>query len=141
MKRTLLYILSVLMLIQACWGLVIISAFYVNRDYIAQYLCENRGNPQLHCEGNCVLMKKMKKARDNEKKNIENKIKEANFFVLASTTDLISPWMQEDLDQQPNFDQRNALYTFHVFNRMLRPPNPQHLPLSVFTAHSSAILA
>lgn len=122
MKRVLLYFLSMLMLIQSCWGLVMISAFYINRDYIAQYLCENRNAPQLHCQGTCVLMKKMKKAREDEKKNIENKIKEAQAFVLTSSPVVTMPTILIDRREKTNFDRRHSPYAFRPIDRILRPP-------------------
>lgn len=122
MKRVLLYFLSVLMLFQACWGVVIVSAFYINRDYISQYLCENRDAPQLHCKGTCVLMKKMKKAREDEKKNIENKIKEAQPFVLIPSTLINMPTILVDNIANANFDTRYSHYTFNPIDRILRPP-------------------
>jgi len=123
MKRVLLYLLSTLMLIQACWGIMIISAFYINRDYIAQYLCENRDAPQLHCQGTCVLMKKMKKAREDEKKNTENKIKESHVFVVAPVAVLAFPSYQSNAVEKANFDMRKSHYTFDRVHRILRPPS------------------
>lgn len=123
MKRVLLYFLSTLMLIQACWGIMIISAFYFNRDYIAQYLCENRDAPQLHCQGTCVLMKKMKKAREDEKKNAENKIKESHVFVVAAVAVLAFPSYQSNAVEKANFDMRKSHYTFDRVHRILRPPS------------------
>lgn len=123
MKRVLLYFLSTLMLIQACWGIMIISAFYINRDYIAQFLCENRDAPQLHCQGTCVLMKKMKKAREDEKKNTENKIKESHVFVVAAVAVLAFPSYQNNVVEKANFDMRKSHYTFDRVHRILRPPS------------------
>lgn len=123
MKRVLLYLLSTLMLIQACWGIMIISAFYINRDYIAQYLCENRDAPQLHCQGTCVLMKKMKKAREDERKNTENKIKESHVFVVAPVAVLAFPSYQSNAVEKANFDMRKSHYTFDRVHRILRPPS------------------
>lgn len=123
MKRVLLYFLSTLMLIQACWGIMIISAFYINRDYIAQYLCENRDAPQLHCQGTCVLMKKMKKAREDERKNTENKIKESHVFVVAPVAVLAFPSYQNNAVEKANFDMRKSHYTFDHVHLILRPPS------------------
>lgn len=43
-------------------------SFKMNQDYIATTLCENKDRPQMHCNGRCVLMKKLKQAEDNEQK-------------------------------------------------------------------------
>lgn len=37
-----------------------ILQYELNKSYIASTLCENKNRPQLHCNGNCVLMSKMK---------------------------------------------------------------------------------
>jgi hypothetical protein len=34
--------------------------YYLNQDYIAKQLCENRDRPELKCNGQCFLMKKLK---------------------------------------------------------------------------------
>ena len=45
---------------------VVVISFNLNRDYIAKNLCENRYRPVLKCNGNCVLMKKMKQEEKQE---------------------------------------------------------------------------
>jgi len=86
MKKMLLYFLTISLLVQASWGYVVIGAFYVNKDYIAKYLCENRDKPQLHCNGNCVLMKKIKKAQEKEKQNPTAKLKAEVYDLINSYT-------------------------------------------------------
>jgi hypothetical protein len=49
-------------------GLMVFLGFEVNQSYIAEELCENRDKPQLHCEGKCYLMKKLKQAEEKEQK-------------------------------------------------------------------------
>lgn len=44
---------------------IIILEFNINRNYIARNLCENRYRPLMHCNGKCLLMKKMA-AEDNQ---------------------------------------------------------------------------
>ena len=46
------------------WFTVI--GFKMNQDYIAKNLCENRYRPALNCNGNCVLMKKLKQQEKQE---------------------------------------------------------------------------
>ena len=45
-----------------------IASFALNQKFIAEKLCENKDRPWMHCNGRCYLMKKMKQAEDNEKK-------------------------------------------------------------------------
>ena len=46
----------------------IYAEFQANQQFIASVLCENRDKPQMHCEGKCYLMKKLKDAEEREKK-------------------------------------------------------------------------
>lgn len=59
-------ILILLLMTQAFSHWFVVMAFNINKEYIAKNLCENRYRPQLHCNGNCVLMKKMKQAEKQE---------------------------------------------------------------------------
>ena len=49
-------------------GLFTYLGFEANQSYIAKVLCENKDKPQLHCEGKCYLMKKLKQAQEKEQK-------------------------------------------------------------------------
>lgn len=51
-----------------CANLFVFMGFEVNQKYIAAELCENRDKPQMHCNGKCYLMKKLKQAQDKEQK-------------------------------------------------------------------------
>ena len=86
MKKMLLYFLTLSLLVQAGWGYIVIGAFYANKDYITKYLCENRDKPQLHCNGNCVLMKKIRKAQEKEKENPSVKLKAEVYDIVDSNT-------------------------------------------------------
>lgn len=49
-------------------GLFVFAGFEMNQSYIAKELCVNKDKPQLHCNGQCYLMKKLKQAQDKEQK-------------------------------------------------------------------------
>lgn len=67
---------------------VVMLEFYLNQSYIAKNLCENRARPQLNCNGNCVLSKKLaeeqKKQQEIPQKKTENK---AEIIYLSFKTD------------------------------------------------------
>jgi len=58
--------------------LFIFAGFEMNQKYIAAALCENKSKPQLHCNGKCYLMKKIKLAESKEK-NQERQSQKNNF--------------------------------------------------------------
>ena len=52
---------------------VIVVDFYANQNYIANNLCENRGNPLLHCCGRCQLHKRLNREARQDNDNPERK--------------------------------------------------------------------
>ena len=66
MKLIAVPILMFLLITQIFSKYFVMLSFQLNRDYIAKNLCENRYRPQLHCKGNCVLMKKIKQEQKQE---------------------------------------------------------------------------
>ena len=64
------------------WFMVI--GFKLNQDFIAKNLCENRFRPKLNCNGNCVLMKKLKQ-REKQEQNSPVSVKlELSTVVISS---------------------------------------------------------
>ena len=51
------------------------AAFDANQKYIAEQLCENKSRPEMHCNGKCYLMKKLKAAEEREKKEDKANLK------------------------------------------------------------------
>jgi hypothetical protein len=43
--------------------------FELRKEYIVQHLCENRLNPQLHCDGKCYLAKQLKTVAEDNARN------------------------------------------------------------------------
>ena len=50
-----------------CSSLLVFLGFEANQNYIAKELCENKDKPEMHCDGKCYLMKKLKQAEEKEK--------------------------------------------------------------------------
>lgn len=46
---------------------VLLADYYANRSYYLEN-CENRYRPQLHCNGQCILMKKLRKSESQQEK-------------------------------------------------------------------------
>lgn len=49
-------------------NLFLFAGFELNRNYISAKLCVNKNKPELHCNGKCYLMKKLKQAQEKEEK-------------------------------------------------------------------------
>jgi len=83
MKTLAISILTILLMAQTFNKWLLVISFNINREYIAQKLCENRDKPKLNCKGNCVMMKKMKQEKKEQELPGTNKI-EVNTHVLSS---------------------------------------------------------
>ncbi|HET8837465.1 MAG TPA: hypothetical protein VFM82_00550 [Flavobacteriaceae bacterium] len=40
--------------------------YYLNQDYIAEFLCINKDKPEMHCDGKCYLMKQLAKQEQHK---------------------------------------------------------------------------
>jgi len=66
-KQVLAYVLVLTTLSANCSQLFVYAGFEMNQKYIAAELCINRNRPELHCNGKCYLMRKLKQAEQKEK--------------------------------------------------------------------------
>jgi hypothetical protein len=82
LQRITAYLLIVSLLSANFSRFFIYAGFELNRNYIATKLCENRNKPQLHCNGKCYFMKKLKQAED--KQNTEERQAQKNLFQEAN---------------------------------------------------------
>lgn len=101
----------------------VFASFQINKKYIANNLCENRARPQMHCNGKCYLMKKLKEAEENEKKQTQrNELKTLEIGVLQENVQLSfnSPTVENKLPEIYTF--YNFTYISHYLDSVFRPP-------------------
>jgi hypothetical protein len=82
MKNALVYLLlfATLLPTVSSWGTI--AYYQLNRDYIARVLCENRDKPQLHCDGQCYLAKRLKAQQDRQDKETTERVQNSPVFQL-----------------------------------------------------------
>jgi hypothetical protein len=56
----------ILYLIALCRPVAPLIEYYANKDFFATVLCINKDKPELKCNGQCILMQKLKKAVQEE---------------------------------------------------------------------------
>ncbi|MFN8320795.1 MAG: hypothetical protein U0V54_15340 [Saprospiraceae bacterium] len=49
---------------------ITVVQFKANRSYVERYLCVNRNNPSMKCNGKCFLMKKLKAGHKQNNQNL-----------------------------------------------------------------------
>lgn len=84
MKFIVVPILILLVMSQTFSHWFVVMGFKVNQHYIAKNLCENRFRPKLNCNGNCVLMKKLKQQEKEEQNSPVTLKLEASTIVISS---------------------------------------------------------
>lgn len=75
------------------WGTI--AYYQVNRTYIARVLCENRDRPQLKCDGQCYLVKKLKAQQDKQDKETTERVQNtplAQLFCQINPSFLFQPF-------------------------------------------------
>jgi hypothetical protein len=74
MRPLVSYILLVAILLPlvSSWGTI--AYYQLNKDYIARVLCENRDRPELHCNGQCYLAKRLKAQQDKQDKETTERV-------------------------------------------------------------------
>lgn len=68
LRRTLSYMLILLILSSGFTRFYFYVGYELNKNYIATVLCENINKPELKCNGKCYLSKKIKQAEKEDQK-------------------------------------------------------------------------
>ncbi|MDZ7877085.1 MAG: hypothetical protein U5L45_05420 [Saprospiraceae bacterium] len=97
--------------------------FKINQDFIAKNLCENRAKPKMHCNGNCVLMKKLKKADNEEQKQIPQTLKEKQEVLYSCQLTNFSLTPQFICTEKSKLNSHYSLaFSSSHFSSIFRPP-------------------
>ena len=57
--------------------------YQINIKYISSVLCENKNNPDLHCNGKCYMKKKLKSLENNQQQfpHLFKEFQKINYFI------------------------------------------------------------
>jgi len=100
----------------------IMTYFQLNRIYITEMFCENKDQPQLNCDGQCFLAKKLQaaeeKASDKESTRTANQQVEIPLFII-STPAFVSFIDEQSLVELPTLVDH---YSFLTSSTLFHPP-------------------
>ncbi|WP_182995324.1 hypothetical protein [Pelobium manganitolerans] len=114
------YILLLTLTFQSLYRCIMTADYelYV-ADYIAQ--CINKDKPQLHCNGQCVLMKKVKEAeKEQNKKNLLVYEYSALYVQEESKVLNMHCWTEEL--ELPQFPVYRSTYAYNYYASVFHPP-------------------
>ncbi|GAB3897211.1 hypothetical protein GCM10028803_15460 [Larkinella knui] len=82
MRTVLAYVLLIATLLPGFsqWGTI--AYYHANKEYIAKVLCENRAKPELHCDGQCYLAKKLHAQQEQQDKATTERVQKTPDFQL-----------------------------------------------------------
>ncbi|HEY9560417.1 MAG TPA: hypothetical protein VIR29_06475 [Anseongella sp.] len=69
-KKSVAIVLLAVLCFQCLGSLGVLAWYQANRSYIASVLCINRDKPEMHCDGQCVLAKKLRKMEGAEPSSV-----------------------------------------------------------------------
>lgn len=72
-----------LILLQSFSKVWIVFSFKINQNYIAKVLCINRDRPERHCNGQCVLMQRIKADEERDKKQVQEILKSQQEVIYS----------------------------------------------------------
>lgn len=127
--RIILAIVSLIALLaQTLDKTLVVTAYEVNKAYIASTLCENRDKPELHCNGQCVLAKKLKEASDQSEEPAPIQFEERQEIpqlLISFTFDLSN----SSNELAPIVSRNNQWSDQAILNRIFHPP--RHMTASL----------
>jgi len=121
-KKLFAIIVFTAVLMQTFSTVMIMAAFYANREYIANNLCENRDKPEMQCKGKCSLNKQLAKEAEHQAPVPQNVHKEELLLYYEGSTFTIS-YGQQPAEECKQFPAYNELHTIDLPGTIFHPPD------------------
>ncbi|MDZ7608636.1 MAG: hypothetical protein U5K79_24305 [Cyclobacteriaceae bacterium] len=93
--RLLALVLSALMVFQSFEKVSVLIYYQTYKDYIAANLCVNRFNPESTCNGQCYLMKKLRKAEERSQTPVAPDNQKSEFVQSESIAIYLEEYTSE----------------------------------------------
>ncbi|HXS36434.1 MAG TPA: hypothetical protein VN721_07015 [Flavipsychrobacter sp.] len=121
MKQLIAILAFVGILMQTYSKVMVYTAFYLNRNYIAKSLCENRNKPGMKCCGKCYLKKKLanQEKQDQLPTSRNSKDKQIELFYSYTKPEVVHFSFPENASR---YFSHNELLTISVSHTVFRPP-------------------
>lgn len=102
-----------------------LAEYALNKAYIAQALCENKGRPALQCEGKCHLARQIAKANEAGEKENKPVSPKTNFDNECSYLDTSATGTNHLQNPNALFILASAVpFTLEVSADIFHPPRP-----------------
>lgn len=114
-------VLLLMVLVQSFNRVLIVGDYYLNTaSYAAK--CENKAAIELHCNGRCLMAKKLKDAEEKEKKNPDRKAESHSDFFIFKQSAYIVPFQPFNDNRKKEFPVLPNPSTMDRPHFVFRPP-------------------
>ena len=73
-KRAIIFLIVICTISNCYMQLLVYGGYKMNKEYITSVFCINKAHPELHCDGQCFLAKKLKDL-DSKNKQVQDILK------------------------------------------------------------------
>ena len=98
---------------------MILADYSLNKNYIAQNLCENKNKPAMHCNGKCYLAKKLQEEEKQRAPVSQKTIPEIQLFFVSSSINIDADF---DSSTFSSYAWYNMLVTVSYPHTVFHPP-------------------
>lgn len=118
-KRLASFFLIVLIVCSSFNRLFFFAGYELNKNYIANVLCENKDKPQLNCEGKCFLSKKIAEAEKKQEHNTKQIQKDLYPSMMISK--YFTFYFHQNI---PQLKETSYLNFYHLYftSKIFHPP-------------------
>jgi len=95
--------------------------YAINKDYISEYLCINKDQPELQCDGKCYLSQQLKILQEKEQSDtkVPSAIEPYLFWGLNSRE---QSFLFSHTQSSFMIGRNESLFPYDLFTRIDRPP-------------------
>lgn len=98
----------------------ILANFLLNQDYIKEFLCINKEEPELQCNGKCHLKKQLKNAQHEQQDNYPKLINLESEFIIDTTKTVTFSLKKYNHRKVPTY--YSNMYSTTFTSNVFQPP-------------------
>lgn len=113
--------LALIVLIRMMAMPISLMSYSLNKNFIAENLCENKFNSEVHCAGRCYLSKQL--ARSNDSQNTQDRQGTVKILIIDFFESIAQPQFGcIPLHTAHPFALNSQEMSDHYYDHLLRPP-------------------
>jgi hypothetical protein len=102
------------------WGTL--AYYQINKEYITRVLCKNRDKPQLHCNGQCYLAKKLKEQQAEQDQQTSDQVQNIPSLHLFASPVAVFDFFAARFTKKQDLTFSYRLATYQAPLSILVPP-------------------